>query len=196
MGVKFMALIFSINNKKFTGEYRNKIVSGIHKRYKKIYPDSTIEVEYKISKGNYIFFVYVTLNVINEQGVSPEKTLIREYNNYDAITYFSSLPLSEYLEEYDDAKKNYLAKFIEEVNAIIMSYKMLGMEIDPLRIQDNSDEYSINIPALKTNWVSSNSLIYSRFRFKGMIMKEEYESHLRNIKAQLKQKYEKWCRRL
>lgn len=190
-------MTFSINNKKFQKDYYNKIISGIHKRYKKIYQNSQIDVEYKISKNIYTFFVYVTLDIINDKGIVPEKTLIKTYNNFEAITYFSPIPLDEYITEYDDSRKNYLDQFIEEVNAIIMSYKILGMNIEPLKIGTNSSQYSITIIKEENtySWGGNCEYIYGYFKFNGMITKEEYKNNLCDVKRRLKKVYEKWLSR-
>lgn len=184
---------FSINNKKFYGDYYNQIISGIHKRYKKIYPNTVIDTEYKVSKTVYTFFIYVTLDVINVTGVAPERTLIKTYNNFDAIICFSSIPLEDYMVEYDDSRRNYLEQFEEEVQAMIVSYKMLGMDIEPFKIDLNSCEYNITIN-IKSSW-SSHEYIFSRFRFKGMITKEEYDNHIKDMRGRLKRVYEKWLER-
>lgn len=189
-------MTFSINNKKFQKDYYNKIISGIHKRYKKIYQNSQIDVEYKISKNIYTFFVYVTLDIINDKGIVPEKTLIKTYNNFEAITYFSPIPLDEYIAEYDDSRKNYLDQFIEEVTAIIMSYKILGMNIEPLKIGVNSNQYSITIIKEENTYSwSGNEYICGYFKFNGMITKEEYKKNLCDVKDRLKKVYEKWLSR-
>lgn len=187
---------FSINNKKFYGDYYNQIISGIHKRYKKIYPNTVIDTEYSVSKTVYTFFVYVTLDVINENGIAPEKTLIRTYNNFEAITYFSSIPLEDYMAEYDDSKKNYLEKFVEEVQAVILSYKMLGLDIEPFTIDSNAHKYCIVINKKHSSSIwSQHDYIFGRFKFKGMMTKEENENHLRSVKGQMKKYYEKWLER-
>ena len=178
---------FSINNKKFKGKYYDQIISGIHKKYKKIYPDSEIEVVYKMSGGEYTFFVYITLDIIETTAIK-EKVLIKSYNNYGAITYFSSILLEDYMKEYDDSKKNYLEKFIEETNALIMSYKLAGMNIKPINYKNN---YYTIIIHHKSSWVCDDC-IRAYFKFKNMITEEEYKNHLRDVKSRLKQKYEKW----
>jgi len=187
-----MSYNFSINHKKFTGEYYNQITKGIHRRYKKVYPDSTIDVEYKRSCGEYKFFVFVTLPVINGEGLAKERTLIKSYNNFDAITYFSSIPLDDYLKQYDDSKNDYLNKFIDEANAIILNYTLAGMDIEPIVYKPDITQYVITIKDL--GWIGK-TYIFGHTRYKGMMTEEEYKSHLRHVKTKLKENYEKWQQR-
>lgn len=180
---------FTINNKKFKKEFLNDIKDGIIKRYRELYPNLKISIEYKQKTGIYKFFVYIDFYAINKNGIEGTKTLLMDYSNTEAISLFASIPLESFLEQYDDSRKDYRKEFLEKVEGFIVLYKTLGLDIKP--IEETDDGYYIGVQRCKTSysWLS-NEHIHCYFKF-DIVTIEEMKTNLSYVKNKLKKIYER-----
>jgi hypothetical protein len=178
---------FTINVKKFASKYFNSIEQGIKKRYSELYPDKKIEIHYIKRDNAYRFFVNIYIDLISDDNVIlNDKTLVKTYDNITAIKLFSNITMEEYIEEYDDSKKNYMQEFKDEVDSIIIYYKLANIKAEISEVKIDSTKYVISFEG-ETLW--SNRSLIGYFNY-DILTKEEKIKSLRAIRTGFAKKYE------
>ena len=180
---------FSLNCKKFEKKYLNDIKLGILNFYSKKYHN--VQIKYKKSKNIYTFFIYVDLDVVENNEWYQETVLIKSYNNTQAIENFAQIALSEYKEEYDDSTKGYLQKFLDEMDAIVIMYKTLGMNLEIEKHNPKRHEYSVIYDRGLSSWMG-RKWIYMNYNYDGMMTREEYKTNISYLKKSLSLYYDKF----
>jgi len=180
---------FNLNCKKFDKKYLNDIKLEILKFYNVKYQN--VEIKYRKSKLIYTFSVYVNLDVVNDKIWCQEKVLIKTYSNIEAVENFVPTLKDEYYEEYDDNRKDYLQKFVDEMESIVVLYKTLGMDLT-IDYNESPKEYDITYKTNSLTKFFSNKYINIRCNYEGMMTKEEYRKNICCLKNTLSRYYDKY----
>lgn len=175
--------VFTINVKKFESKYYDSIEQGIIKKYLELYPNKKIEIDYIKKDNAYRFFVNIYIDLISdENSIVNNKILVKTYDNITAINLFSSVAMEEYMEEYDDSKKNYMQEFKDEVDSIIIYYKFTGINAE---VEINSRNYIISFEN-ETAWTNRSLIGYFNY---DVLTKEEKIKSLKAIRLGFANKY-------
>jgi len=176
---------FDLNCKKFDKKYLKDIQDGILNFYNQKYKG--IKIVYKISKSKYTFFIYAQLEVIEGSEWTSETVLLKSYDNIKAIEMFAQIPMSEYIDEYDDSKKNYLQKFIEEMEAVVIMYTTLGLNLEISHIE-NWKRYRVKYTI--TKGMVGRFYVNMMYSFDDMMTRQEYIKNINKLKRELSKNYE------
>ena len=184
---------FSINNKKFKKQYYKSINDGILLKYNILYSNDTFKVEYFKKKNEYSFLVYKDMLIISKDNTTiNDSILLAQYTNIEAIKLFSTISMEEYLNEYDDSKKDYLEQLKQYIDGVSICYKLLNV---PINIEEVSNlKYLISFEKPDKNshsFFHNYDIICGFFRY-DIVTEEEFIGAKKYIKKQMDQIYEKY----
>jgi hypothetical protein len=181
---------FTINNKKFKDEYYNSIITGIKKKYKELYPNDEVSIEYKQVANSYTFLVYKHMFVISDLGnITNNPVLLIKYTNIEAVNIFSNISMEEYLEEYDDNRKNYTQQLQEYIDGMVVTYTMLGLNFQTVELKPGS--YWISLKSNSERIMMSTSDYISGYMQYDIVT----ESDFKNAKPRIKNGLEKFLKK-
>jgi hypothetical protein len=184
---------FSINLVKFQDKYLNAIKTGIKLRYKELYPNNKITIGYKKNMWDEIYKFYISASFkifSNEDGSTINKLVqLEAYTNIEAINIFSNISMEEYLEEYDDSRKNYMQQLQEYIDGMIIAYKMLGLDFKTVELKPGS--YWISLKTKSERIIMGPSDYISGYMQYDIIT----ESDFKNAKPRIKNGLEKFLKK-
>jgi hypothetical protein len=181
---------FTINNRKFKDKYYNSIINGIKSKYKELYPNDKISIIYKTVKNAYTFLVYKQMVVISNSGdIGNNSVLLTQYANIEAINIFSDIDMEEYLEEYDDSRKNYYEQLKEYIDGLVVTYTLLGLNFQTAELKLGS--YWISLKSNPERIMMSTSDYISGYMQYDIVT----ESDFKNAKTHIKNGLEKFLKK-
>jgi hypothetical protein len=180
---------FSINLVKFQDKYLDAIKTGIKLKYKELYPNNKITIRYNknICDDIYRFGVYINLKIISKEDknvTTNTLSLLECYTNIEAINIFSNISMEEYLEKYDDGRKNYKSQLIEFIEGIMVTYKLMGVNFKNYIVNDKRYVITIDSQHLVT---SIDHSIIGLFQY-DILTKREFENIKTKITGELQSK--------
>jgi hypothetical protein len=182
-----MAKIFTIDFVKFQDKYLDAIKNNIKLKYKELYPNNKITIKY--SKGGWDgicrFDISIGLQTFSKQNKNMINTLILldSYTNIEAINVFSDIDMEEYLEEYDDHRRDYKSELQEYIESIMVTYKLMGVNFNNYKVDNKRFSITINSQHLIT---PVNDII-GTFQY-DILTKKEFENIKIRIIDQLQSK--------
>jgi hypothetical protein len=138
-----------------------------------------------VERSLHTFSVSKNFIVIDKQGLVTNDILLKKYNNIDAIELFSSIPMNDYLKEYDDSTKNYKEYLINKLESLVLYYKIKGLDNITMSVEYDR----INIQVLGKSYVDC-CFINNYFHFNNIITKEEYQTFFNRTKRALEKTYQ------
>ena len=180
---------FSINNKMLYGEYFDSIFKEIKIKYEEVY-NNTILVKYHQKNNIHFFDVYTKLPTIHKEGLKYTTVKIASYTNIEAIKLFSTISMEEYLNEYDDSKKDYLEQLKDYIKSVQTCYMLIGIEFAKIELSQSGYNIFVKKPIKAGSKLYFKQItINGNFKY-NILTLEEYLSAKQHIAKRLKIIYE------